>query len=101
MHCARVLDIGSKELQNTALSKHFLYRFIKEELTSTTPSVFEDGVSPLVINVILVEVWWYYNLSDASRVTNVFHRDGGPLTLEMVLRADAGTVLEIVATVRP
>src|SRR5271168_3206422 len=56
MHRAGVLDVWSEEAKLPSLLQNLLNGFIKEELTPSSSTIFENRVAPFVVDVIVIEM---------------------------------------------
>jgi len=58
-------------------------------------------ISPLIVDLILRKVRRKNDVDDVTSLSDLFNRDDGVLTIPVMLFADGGTIVQIVATIRP
>lgn len=97
----RILYPMGKEIEHFATGEDFLDALIVEELAAHSGSIRQNGVSPFVVWLVWIQVRGHENFLDAASDTDGFDRYDGRLALNVVLRANGGPVVEIIASVGP
>ena len=87
-----VLNVGGKEAENASRSKYLLDALIKEEFTASSTSAIEYWVSPLVVDVVVVEMGRDNDLGYTALSSNFFNADDSLLAFEVVFFTDSCSI---------
>lgn len=94
----RVLHPVGEQVQRG--SEGLLNTLVVEQLTAQAPTVGQDGVAPLVVLLISIEMLREHRNLDLTALAQLLTRDACLFAPEMTRFANCGSIVEVVASVR-